>query len=578
MNNHSYLLRRLLALIVILVVTGLFILGYHRLQFDADIIASLPQDDAVLADARYIISHHPIYDRVVVDVAHTGENMDVLMEGAALVEARMRNSGLFKEVGFQQIGQLIPELMCHVADHLPMLFSEGDLETVVKPLLAPETVRQTMTEQYASLQDLGGIGQTGFLAGDPLALRHQVLARLATLSPAKGARIHQGRLLSADGRHVLIVAEPRTSGMDTREAALMATLMASIVEELQGQHKGRADAFILTPVGAYRAALDNEGSAKRNVKKAVLFSTAAIALLLLVGFPRPLIGLLSLLPAFAGTMLAYFVYSLIHPTISLMAVGFGGAIISFTVDYGITYLLFLDRPYETRGMEATKEVWSLGLLAMLTTAVSFAFLSLSGFPVLREIGQFAALGVVFTYILVHTVFPLIFPVVPPAKRKAFMSLMHFANRIAAGGGMWKVYAALAFGLFMLFFAKPEFRIDLNAMNALSEETLGAEKLIRDTWGDIFGKVYLLVEGRDRDDFRQKCDGLTAFLDEETKAGRISQSFVPSMIFPGEEMARKMSRLGSASGTPNGRQRFGRFWMRRRSHWALHRGPSIPSTA
>jgi predicted RND superfamily exporter protein len=63
----------------------------------------------------------------------------------------------------------------------------------------------------------------------------------------------------------------------------------------------------MTPVGAYRAALDNELSAKRNVKRAVLFSTVAIALLLFIGFPRPLIGLLSLLPAFAGTMMAFFV-------------------------------------------------------------------------------------------------------------------------------------------------------------------------------------------------------------------------------------------------------------------------------
>lgn len=148
------------------------------------------------------------------------------------------------------------------------------------------------------------------------------------------------------------------------------------------------------------------------------------------------------------------------------------------------------------------------------------------------------MGVVFTYILVHTVFPLIFPVVPPAKWKSFIPLTHFANRITASGSMSKLYAAVAFGLFMLFFAKPEFRIDPNVMNAVSEETLGAEKLIRDTWGDIFGKIYLLVEGRTRDDFRQKCDGLAAFLDEETKAGRISQSFVSSMIFPGDKMARR----------------------------------------
>jgi predicted RND superfamily exporter protein len=59
--------------------------------------------------------------------------------------------------------------------------------------------------------------------------------------------------------------------------------------------------------------------------------TIAIIILLLVAFPRPLIGLLALLPSAAGTMLALFFYSLFHPSMTMMAIGFGSAIISFTV-------------------------------------------------------------------------------------------------------------------------------------------------------------------------------------------------------------------------------------------------------
>jgi len=535
--KHKYFLRRFLAALVILVVAGLFVVGLERLQFDSNILASLPQDDPVLADAHYIFTHHPIYDRVVVDVAGGGGITNVLEAGADLVETRMRESGLFKDVGFRQIGRLVPELMGHVVDHLPILFGAGELERDIKPLLAPESIRRNLDEQFSSLQDLGGIGQAGFLAVDPLALRNLVLARLSSLVPTKDARIQNGKLLSPDGKHILIVAEPLASGMDTRQAARIAALLESISRELDGKYGGKGG-FTLTPVGAYRAALDNETSAKATVKKAVLFSTVAIALLLFAGFPRPLIGLLSLLPAFAGTMMAYFVYSLFHATISLMAVGFGGAIISFTVDYGITYLLFLDRPYETRGLEATKEVWSLGLLAMLTTAASFAFLSLSGFPVLVQIGQFTALGVIFTYIFVHLVFPLIFPVLPPAKRPPRLPLMRFVQRIASAGGMGKTYAALVFMFIMLFFAKPEFNVDLNAMNAVSPQTLRAEKLVREVWGDVMSKVHLLVEGRDRQDMQRKCDLLNGLLNEEAAAGRVSGFFVSSLIFPGEEEARK----------------------------------------
>lgn len=535
--KHKYFLRRFLAALVILAVVGLFVVGLQRLQFDSNILASLPKDDHVLADAHYIFTHHPIYDRVAVDVAGGGGKTSVLEAGADLVEARMRESGLFKDVGFRQVSRLVPELMSHVVDHLPILFGAVELEREILPLLAPESIHRTMEGQFSSLRDLGGIGQTCFLAVDPLSFRNLVLARLSSLAPAKSARIQNGKLLSADGKHVLIVAEPITSGMDTRQAARIAALLEGISRELDGKYGGKGG-FTLTPVGAYRAALDNETSAKSTVKKAVLFSTVAIALLLFAGFPRPLIGLLSLLPAFAGTMMAYFVYSLFHATISLMAVGFGSAIISFTVDYGITYLLFLDRPYETRGLEATKEVWSLGFLAMLTTAASFAFLSLSGFPVLVEIGQFTALGVVFTYIFVHLVFPLVFPVLPPAKRPPYLPLMRFVQRISSADGMGKTYVVLAFMFIMLFFAKPEFKVDLGSMNAMSPQTLRADKLVREVWGDVMSKVHLLVEGRDRQDMQRKCDLLAGLLNEEAAAGRVSGFFVSSLIFPGENEARK----------------------------------------
>ena len=480
-NKHRLLLRWSLVIVVILSIIALFLAGIHRLHFDTDILASLPQNDPVLADARYVIMHHPIHDRVVVDVEHSGGDLDVLLEGATLVEERMRASGLFKEVGFQHIGQLIPELMRHIVDHLPVLFDERELEARVRPLLAPYKIGQTLRDQVSSLHHLEGIGQTAFISQDPLALRNLVLSRLSHLSPAKGAHIHKGHLISSDGRHILIMAEPSSSGMDTQFARRATALLETIAEELHGKYGGDKG-FTLTPVGAYRAALDNETSAKRNVKRAVLFSTVAIILLLFVAFPRPLIGLLSLLPAFAGTMVALFVYSLFHPSISLMAIGFGGAIISFTVDYGIAYLLFLDRPHETRGMETTRAVWSLGFLAMLTTAVSFAFLSVSGFPALMEIGQFAALGVVFTFIFVHAFFPLIFRVMPPAKRSPYLPLQRFTNRIASSNGMGKAYGALAFGIVMLFFARPEFHIDLKTMNTVSQETLNAEDLIRGVWG------------------------------------------------------------------------------------------------
>ena len=530
---QRYRLRWSFILLVVVAVTGLFLSGLHRLAFDTDLVSSLPQDDPVLADARRILASHPIQDRVVIDVGLPQPDPEGLVRAAAVIEQRLRESGLFTRVGLEQEQRLVPELFLSVTGHLPVLLSAAELEENVRPLLDPSQVREALAEHVAQLGNLEGIGQAAMIARDPLNLRNLILSRLSHLAPARNVQVYRGRLMSADGRHLLIVAEPVASGADTSFARKISALIGGIGAELN--REGLGD-LTLTPAGTYRAALDNEESMKRGTERAVLFSTVAIIALLLVAFPRPLIGLLALLPSVVGTMLGLFVYSLLHPSITLMAIGFGSAIISFTVDYGIAYLLFLDRSHQTYGLEATREVWSLGLLAMLTTAVSFAFLAVSGFSALAQIGEFSALGVLFTYIFVHAIYPVIFPVMPPAAGKSRLPVQDLANRLASGRSRWKPYAALGLALILLLFAKPVFRVDLGAMNSVSRESLAAEKLLSDVWGNLFTRIYVMTEGRDVEELQRKGDRLAALLEADVGNGTLDSAFTPSQVFPGGERA------------------------------------------
>jgi uncharacterized protein len=436
----------------------------------------------------------------------------------------------------EQVQEIFPELIAHIVNSLPSMFAATDLDEKVKPLLSPNKIRNIMADNLAQLQSLEGIGQAEFVRHDPLGLRNIVMARLSDLAPSKNASVYRGQLISSEGTHALILAELLSSGTDTKVAWQIDSLLKQTASDLESRFAQRGCNYMLNPVGAYRAALDNETAAKKDTQKAVLISTILVAILLIMGFPRPLLGLLALLPSLAGTMMAFIVYSLMHDAITILATGFGGAIISFTVDYGITYLLFLDRPYKTYGLGATRESWSLGLLAMLTTAVSFAFLFISGFPALAQIGEFAALGVLFTYLFVHAFFPLVFPTMPPAKRKGFLPLQRMVNSVISSKGKWKYYGIAAFGIFMLLFAKPEFHVDLNSMSTVSRDTLYSEKLVKETWGDIFDRIYLMVEGIDPGELISKGDRLLPMLEEDMKSGVLLSGFLPSIVFPGDQRA------------------------------------------
>jgi len=519
-----------LFLLVLLAVFALAGLGLLRLDFDTDVVRSLPSGEKILADGLDIFEHHPIHDQIGVDIMIDGDDPDTLVAIGASLEKSMRESGLFAQVGTEAVTELIPELASFAAKNLPLLFSREELEEKVAPLLKTTRINQHLRQQVEGLGQLEGIGQAGFLRLDPLGLKDLVLARMAPLAPSLTTRFYRGSLLSADSRHLLVTARPRTAGTNTATARSIADLLSKSSRDIKAHYASAGRQVTITPVGAYRAALDNERIIRHDVQLALVLATVAIGLLLFVSFPRPLIGLLALLPALAGTGIALFVYSLLHSSISIMVLGFGGAIISITVDLGIVYLLFLDRPHETRGKDASHEVLAIGILAVVTTIGAFLILSTSGFPIFTELGQFSSLGIFFSFLFVHSIFPRIFPAMPAAGRRS-LPLRGLVNGFYRTGRSGAIGAVLLAGC-LLFFARPQFHVSLDSMNTVSKETLAADALFTKVWGSIGTRVLLMYSAPAIGELQEASDTLVDKIDQDLHQEILSGAFVPSMIFPG----------------------------------------------
>ncbi len=514
----------------LLALSLLFAVGFHRLKVDTDIINYLPEDP-IIQNAMHVFKNHEIQDHVVIDVSLEKRGLDRLVEYGDKVEEALRADGLFKTVGLRNFANSMPALASFITKDLPVLFDEKELNEEIRPLIQPEAIHKRLEELHRNLMNLDSIGQAEFIENDPLGLKKFVMARLASLAPSQNAHFYRGQLLSSDNRHLLVIASPKGSSTDTRFSRKVVEAISKIAKSLGQEASQRGDRLTLTPVGAYRVALDNELIVRRDVKVAILFATVGIALLLVLAFPRPYMGLLSLFPSIAGTMLAFFVFSLLHQSISIMVLGFGGAIISITVDHVIAYLLFLDRPHWTCGKEASREVRSVGLLALLTTVGGFEGLSLSGFPILEQLGQFTVLGMSLSFVFTHFVFPLIFPSMPPSRPRT-LPLQKVVNKLARFGKKGAL-VAFCFAAVMLFFAKPEFNVNLSSMNTVSKETAAADKLLADVWGNVTNKIFLMVEADSIVDLETKEDRLLKRLGPELSSGALSSGIVSSMIFPGK---------------------------------------------
>lgn len=532
---RRYQIKWSIIFIVALIVAGLFYWESDHLKIETDILESMPRQDRVLSDARVIIRHLPIQDRVFIDLGCESADRDKLVQGAVILSEKLVQSGLFTKVGIGDDAKNFPELLAHVNDNLPSLLTASDLEEKIAPLLKPDKIRETMAQNRQSLEQLEGIGRGEMMTKDPLGFSGIIFKQLSGLNPAGKAQFYQGQLISEDGRHVLIIARIKGAGTDTAVAAKIEKAIEDGERDLKAGKSLQGDKFTVTAAGAYRAALDNETMAKSDTRLALILTTLGIALLLIFAFPRPIIGLLALLPSTVGMIAALFVCSFLFKSISMLAVGFGGAIMGFTVDLGITYLLFLDQTYETQGRKVTRTVWSAELLAVLTTVGSFFLLLISDFKILAQIGVFSALGVFFAFVFVLFIFPLIFPTMPPATRQSNPYLLNAIRKMAAPA-KWKIVVAAAFGIILALFAWPEFNVDMNSMNSVSQKTLDAGKTM-EAWGDFSGKCYVFLEAQSLDELQKKNDRLMNTLSDDVRKEKLNPVFLPSVLFPSPEQAR-----------------------------------------
>ncbi len=510
-------------------------LGLHRLHIDTDVLNSLPGQDPELGQTLALLANHPLTDLVAIDVALERPDPDRLVASGGLIARQLERSGLFSVVGNREMAAFLPVLATDISHQLPLLFSAAELEKRITPLLTPQALERRLEQLQRQLATMEGIGRFRFMAADPLGLKDLVLARAALLAPAGGGRWYRGQLLSADGRHLLITARPRWPGTDTDAARRIEGLLTALQQQSDQQPSGTAG-IRLTPVGTYRAALDNERLIRHDVQLALLLATGGIILLLLFSFPRPWLGLLSLLPSLAGISVALLVYSLFSRSLSLIVLGFGGALISITVDHGITYILFLDQPRPTRGQVAAREVRAIGLLAVLTTIGAFLALSLGAFPLFSQLGRFTALGVLFSFLFVHLVFPQVFRSLPPA-RKRLLPVRILGDRLADLGWPGTVLA-LGLLLGLLPFARPRFHISLESMNVVSRATMEADARFTGIWGNPANRVFLMHDHASLAHLQQANDQLLAHLTRDEDHGVLAAGFVPSMLYPGPDLARK----------------------------------------
>jgi len=503
----------LLAIVAVIVST--------RVDLEEDILATLPQHDPVVDDYRYTLRKFRQIDRVYIDVSVEQLGADKLTAAADAVFTRLSTNADYTRVMYRiEVGGQ-RKVVDFLTGALPNLFTDDDVK-VLETKLQPDEIRSYLTTMRRKLAGPEGMVLKDVVAADPIAMSALVVNKVLPLQTGFGdAQIVDGRITSGDGKHVLILAEPKFTSSNSGQSAALVNNLLQLARDVENEFPG----VRVASTGGHRMTVDNATLIKGDATRCIFLGMTAMLLLCVTAYRRKWLAPVTFLPSLFGTIIAGAVLVFWDQHISAIATGFATIAIGITVDYGIYVVYHLDNAATDRH-SAGKIVGRLLLptiIGALTIIAAFIVLACSPMHGYQQLGIFGAVGVLMSALFALFVLPLIVPL-PKKQEVAPLRFTRWMENFHAWQKRWRPLLLLgvvvltivtAFGIKRL-----RFEGDITKMNGITDATRQDEALIRHTWGDALGMTLVVARGDTPDAALAENDRAKALLSAQTNVAGI----------------------------------------------------------
>ena len=487
-----------------------------RIDLDEDILSALPEHDQLVDEYKYALRKFHQIDRVYLDVGSNAESPEQLGEAADEVFAALNADPAYLRIMYRLEGGGQQQVVDFLTGALPNLFTEADAQALAKKL-EPGEVRDYLTVIRRKLAGPEGMVLKNVVAADPVGMSALVVAKVLPLQTGFGdTQIVDGRITSGDGRHVLLMAEPKIPSANLDASVTLVKNLLRVARDVEARHPGVHVAI----TGGHRMSVDNATFIKSDATRCIGLGMVSMLVLCLTAFRRRWLALVAFLPSFFGTLIAGVVLSLWQHHLSAIAMGFATIAIGITVDYAIYVIYHLDdaggRDRPAIGRHLARLVFPITIGA-LTTIAAFLVMISSPMHGYQQLGIYGAIGVAFSAAFALIILPLL---VPNEKERGQPPL--WLTRALGKFYAWRerrifwllVVVAILTVLGVVGVRKVRFEGDLARLNGITESTRQDEALIRQTWGDALGMTMILARGKTEEEALLQNDRAAELLAHE----------------------------------------------------------------
>jgi 1-acyl-sn-glycerol-3-phosphate acyltransferase len=547
-----------------------------RIDLEEDVLAILPQHDQIVDDYQYAIRKFRQIDRVYFDVGINRTDSDKLEQAADELYAGLATNQSYARITYRIEIQGQDKVVHFLTGALPNLFNEADAKALA-PKLEPAAVREYLTVMRRKLAGMEGMVLKDVVAADPIGMSSLVVAKVLPLQTGfNDAQLADGRITSGDGRHVLVMAEPKLPSSNSGASAALVDDMLRLAKEVEGHFPGVHVAI----TGGHRMTVDNATLIKSDATRCIFLGMAAMLVLCLTAYRRRWLALVTFLPSLFGTLIAVVVLTFWQHHLSAIATGFATIAIGITVDYAIYVIYHLDNAAGLDSEGVGRHVGRLVLpisVGALTTMAAFVVMTSSPMHGYQQLGIFGAVGVLFSAAFALLILPLLVPI-PRQSGQAPLWLTRLMDRFQgwqSHGRPWLLAAMLLLSVVTAFGVRRlRFEGDITQLNGITESTRRDEELIRKTWGDALGMTLVVARGATEDQALAQNDRAAEILsrapgvsgvyslasicpsraDQETNIRRWREFWMPKRR---EELHRTLQQIGGELGFR--RDAFAMFW-------------------
>jgi predicted exporter len=523
--------RRGVVFVLVAVLVAGSVLLASRTKLESNILRLVMREDLSMGVLR-TLEKNPLFESFYIDAS--GADRDTLKQFADAAMGKVKNLGLA-----DASPALIDE--ARIARTMALLFDKRFYLTGLKASAAPQVLTPGALEKQIQLSRVQLLSIAAPIlkervARDPVGLFGLVEPRLKLAAGTMALGREGSCLFSADGGHCLMSFQPAAHPSDFEASARLADAVDGIVQGLRAS--APFDAVRTLAMGPHLFAAESGRIVKRDVTIAFVVSGALMVFLFFVFFRhlQPLVSMVVVLSF--SVAVGIVAASLATGDLHGITLGFASTLLGITIDY----VIHVESACGAGGggesfaptAGAVARIFPSLLGGWGTTAAVFLLLATSGFPLLRQMGIVAAVGVTTAFLAALLVLPLL----PRRSRGPHAGgsarLAALTGALAGRRSLGAVVTAAAAALVVLAaISLPRVGVDANVENLdyRSPHLASDMETFQKRWG-LMGKGDLvLARAPTFEKALQANDRVFEILEEARRQGRVASFISVSPLIP-----------------------------------------------